>query len=105
MGQTLAFAKTVFDEKANNGLGEWRALFSRDEGVAQAFKQAAAKPGLSLKGSTVMMSRDQIDERIGQLDPAKHGAVISELEKGRHALDTKVAPKVTAAVAGPGIRA
>ncbi len=108
---TLVFSKTVFDENANNGLGEWRARFDPDAGVAKAFRSAAAKPGIK-ENRGVTMSAHQIDQRIGQLsegmekldaDKAKVAReTIAQLETGRRAIEHRVsAPKATVSTVSP----
>jgi hypothetical protein len=90
MGQNLIFSRTGFDQSANQGLGEWKAYFAKDESLARAFSSAASKEGLATRGGVVAYNIAQINERIEQLE-GKDGAegTLEQLKRGRTVLETK----------------
>jgi hypothetical protein len=98
MAAKQTFVRTQFDKEANNGLGEWQALFvtgGRD--LAMAFSSAAGKGSLRTMGGVVPMNIAQINDRIEAL--TKKGGLeetIEQLEHGKTAIQTKLTPKVTA---------
>lgn len=99
MGQKQTFVRTNFDQNANNGLGEWKALFvTGGNDLAKAFSSAVGKGGLKTMGGVVPMNLEQIGHRIEQLrEKGGHEDTIAQLEHGRTAIEAKVAaPKVTA---------
>ena len=67
--------KTYFDPKANNGLGEHKALFvlvkegheSEAADKMRAFSSAGIKHGVHMRDGVVAMSIKQIDTRLEQL--------------------------------------
>lgn len=97
MGTKQTFAGTRWDENANNGVGEWKAVFvNGDNNLAKAFGSAAGKPGLKTMGGFATLNHQQIDQRIDQLRAkGGHDDTISQLERGRGAIEAKAsAPKV-----------
>ncbi|TAL37270.1 MAG: hypothetical protein EPN97_05435 [Alphaproteobacteria bacterium] len=98
MGQKQTFVRTNFDQNANNGLGEWKALFvTGGNDLAKAFSSAAGKGGLKTMGGVVPMNIEQIGHRIEQLTAkGGHEDTIAQLEHGRTAIEAKLSPKVTA---------
>jgi hypothetical protein len=96
----------IFNEKANQGLGEHQARFvivhpgeeEKAESLMSAFKSKAAK-NLHERGNIVTLSQKQMEFRIAQLKslPA-HGETVAELQRG-----VAEVKKVAAAAAQPAV--
>jgi len=101
----------VFNEKANQGLGEHQARFvivkpgeeAKAESIMKAFKAAGAK-NLHARGGVVTLSQKNIDFRIAQLKgQEKHAETVAELRRGVEKIkEVKAAAK--AAPAKPATR-
>ena len=103
MGQKQTFVKTVFDDKGNQGLGEWKALFvTGSTDLAKAFGSVSAKDGLKTMGGVSRLNQEQIGHRIADLQAkGGHDDTIEQLQHGRTAIEAKLAtPKVQATLAG-----
>jgi hypothetical protein len=98
MASKLQFVETRFEANANNGLGEWKAVFSKGETeeeaskLALAFKAVSGSPGLKSMGGYVPMNLHQVETRLTQLS-GKSGddarAVIPQLEHAKTALQAR----------------
>jgi hypothetical protein len=98
MGSKLIFSRTDFDKEANNGQGEWKAYFAKDEGLAKAFGSAASKASLTTRGGIVSYNMEKLNERIGELSAvAGSEDTLAELQKGRARLQLRIQPPVQVA--------
>ena len=106
MGQKQTFVKTVFDDKGNNGLGEWKALFTTGStDLAKAFGSVSAKEGLKTMGGVSRLNHEQIGHRITELQ-ARGGFddTVEQLQHGSKAIEAKLAAPKVQATANTGMR-
>jgi len=98
MNPNLRFVGTYFNAAALGGLGEHRARFvcvkhgeeDAAKDLVRAFRNAAARNNLRLRGQVVTMNAQQVADRIEQIMtmPA-HTATVDELHRGLKALDKR----------------
>lgn len=93
------FVKTIFDKNGKDGRGEWKALFVKDNSdLARAFKSASAAQGLKASAGH-QLNVEQIEKRVQDLqEKGGFEDTIEQLNKGRHAIDAKVAAAKVQAV-------
>lgn len=89
----------VFNENANNGLGEHQARFvivrpgeeQKAESLMQAFKSVGGK-NLHERGGVVLLSEKNMAFRIAQLGSRpEHAQTVSELKRGLEKVKVSVA--------------